>query len=55
VEKILEVGEQCSIMKIFFVINGVQKACIAIAIKSWFFTFFHFFLLIILRDVTSME
>jgi hypothetical protein len=37
VEKILEVGEQCSIMKIFFVINGVQKACIAIAIMALFF------------------
>jgi hypothetical protein len=36
-EKILEVGEQRSIVKIFFVMEGVQKACIAIAIMDLFF------------------
>jgi hypothetical protein len=37
VEKILEVGEQHSIVKTFFVMEGVQKACIAIAIMALFF------------------
>jgi hypothetical protein len=36
VEKILEVGEQCSIVKTFFVIEGVQNIGIAIAILALF-------------------
>jgi hypothetical protein len=34
VEKILDVGEQRSIVKIFFVMEGVQKTNIAIAILA---------------------
>jgi hypothetical protein len=36
VEKILEVGKQCSIVKTFFVMEGVQKIDIAIAILALF-------------------
>jgi hypothetical protein len=36
VEKILEVGERCSIVKTFFVMEGIQKTCIAIAILPLF-------------------
>jgi hypothetical protein len=36
VEKILEVGDQCSIVKTFFVTAGVQNIGIAIAILALF-------------------
>jgi hypothetical protein len=36
VEKILEVGDQCSIVKTFFVIAGLQNIAIAIAILAFF-------------------
>jgi hypothetical protein len=37
VENILEVGKQCSIVKAFFVMDGVQNIGIAIAILAFFF------------------
>jgi hypothetical protein len=36
VEKILEVGDQCSIVKTFFVTAGVQSIGIGIAIFNFF-------------------
>jgi hypothetical protein len=36
VEKILEVGDQCSIVKIFFITTGVQNIGIGIAILAFF-------------------
>jgi hypothetical protein len=36
VEKMLEVGEGCSIMKTFFVMEGVQNSGIALAIVTLF-------------------
>jgi hypothetical protein len=37
VEKNLEVGEQCSIVKTFFVMEGVQNTSIDIAILALFY------------------
>jgi hypothetical protein len=42
VEKILEVGDQCSIMKTFFVMAGVQNIGIVIAILALFLAFSNF-------------
>jgi hypothetical protein len=42
VEKILEVGDQCSIMKTFFVMAGVQNIGIGIAILAFFFSILKF-------------
>jgi hypothetical protein len=42
VEKILEVGEQCSIVKTFFVMEGVQNTGIAIAIIALFLLLLNF-------------
>ena len=43
VEKILDVGEQRSIGKSFFEMEGVKKACIAIAIMALFFILPNFY------------
>jgi hypothetical protein len=42
VENILEVGDQCSIVKTFFVIAGVQNIGIGIAILAFFLASLNF-------------
>jgi hypothetical protein len=42
VENILEVGDQCSIVKTFFVTAGVQNIGIGIAILAFFLAFSNF-------------
>jgi hypothetical protein len=53
VEKILEVGDQCSIVKTFFVMVGIQNTGIGIAIVALFLLLSNFYKMKIPTESTN--